>query len=189
MTLPNIGRPARNALLTVNITELKQLTPFTAQDILKLHGVGPKAVEMLTKALEAEGLYFAEKAELPFSTPFMVVGDLGCDNAPKRRVVRDYLIASWMQDQAQLTKCLSEEVTIETTNSESHHGLEALISLRSVSPEQISSLEIKQILSHGKYASAHGKVTKHDGSTIHFAEFQTFESHKKDARISHITIY
>ena len=189
MTLPNIGRPARNALLTVNVTELKQLTPFTAQDILKLHGVGPKAVEMLTKALEAEGLYFAEKSELPFSTPFMVVGDLGCDNVPKRRVVRDYLITSWMQDQAQLMEYLSEEVMIETTNSENDYGREALISLRSVSPEQISSLEIKQILSHGKYASAHGKVTKHDGSTIRFAEFQIFESHKKDARISHITIY
>lgn len=189
MTLPNIGRPARNALLTVNITELKHLTQYTAQDILKLHGVGPKAVEMLTKALEAEGLYFAEKAELPFSTPFMVVGDLGCDNAPKRRVVRDYLIASWIQDQAQLMEYLSEKVMIETTKSENDYGRDALISLRSVPPEQISSLEIKQILSHGKYASAHGKVTKHDGSTIRFAEFQTFESHKKDARISHITIY
>lgn len=50
MTLPNIGRPARNALLTVNITELKHLTQYTAQDILKLHGVGPKAVEMLQSA-------------------------------------------------------------------------------------------------------------------------------------------
>ena len=90
---------------------------------------------------------------------------------------------------SQLTKCLSEKVTIESTNSESHHGLEAIISLRLVSPEQISSLEIKQLLSHGKYASAHRKVTKHDGSTIHFVKFQIFESHKKDARISHITIY
>jgi len=189
MTLPNIGRPARNALLTVNITELKQLTQYTARDILTLHGIGPKVIENLAKALEAEGLYFAEKSELPFSTPFMVVGDLGCDNAPKRRVVRDYLIASWIQDQAQLMEYLSEEVMIETTNSENDYGRDALISLRSVPPEQISSLEIKQILSHGKYASAHGKVSKHDGSTIRFAEFQTFESHKKDARISHITIY
>ena len=77
MTLPNIGRPARNALLTVNITELKQLTQYTARDILTLHGIGPKVIENLAKALEAEGLYFAEKSELPFSTPFMVVGDLG----------------------------------------------------------------------------------------------------------------
>ena len=94
-----------------------------------------------------------------------------------------------MQDQAQLTKYLSEEVIIETTNSENYYGRDAIISLRSVPPEQISSLEIKQILSHGKYASAHGKVIKHDGKSIRFAEFQTFESHKKDARISHITIY
>lgn len=49
-TLPNIGTPAASALEVVGITKLSQLTQFTEQELLALHGVGPKAIRLLKEA-------------------------------------------------------------------------------------------------------------------------------------------
>lgn len=54
-----IGRPATGVLVAAGYTRLDQLTTATEADILKLHGVGPKAVGVLRDALAARGLAFA----------------------------------------------------------------------------------------------------------------------------------
>lgn len=51
--------PARRALAEMGITHLRQLTRFSEQELLKLHGVGPKAIRLLRDALAAHGLAFA----------------------------------------------------------------------------------------------------------------------------------
>jgi DNA-directed RNA polymerase alpha subunit len=56
----NIGNPARSALAEVGITRLGQLTEVSEQELLKLHGVGPKAVRLLREALASRGLSFAQ---------------------------------------------------------------------------------------------------------------------------------
>lgn len=55
----NIGNPARNALALAGITHLGQLTKVSEQELLKLHGVGPKAIRLLREALVMHGLSFA----------------------------------------------------------------------------------------------------------------------------------
>ena len=50
--------PARRALREAGITDLKQLTGFSEAELLKLHGVGPKAIRMLREALAQRGLAF-----------------------------------------------------------------------------------------------------------------------------------
>lgn len=56
----NIGRPATSALTYANIFHLEQLTKISAEELLKLHGVRPKAIRLLKEALEEKGLTFAE---------------------------------------------------------------------------------------------------------------------------------
>lgn len=56
----NIGNPARNALAAVGITHLEQLTKISKKELQKLHGVGPKAVQLLQEALAMRGLSFAQ---------------------------------------------------------------------------------------------------------------------------------
>ena len=56
----NIGNPARNALAYAGITRLEQLTKVSEKELLKLHGVGPKAVRLLREALASRGLSFAQ---------------------------------------------------------------------------------------------------------------------------------
>jgi dihydrofolate reductase len=55
-----IGKPAEQALAVAGYNRLEQLAQVSEKDILKLHGVGPKAVGLLRQALAAKGLSFAK---------------------------------------------------------------------------------------------------------------------------------
>lgn len=57
-----LSQPAIRALLAADITTLEQVAAAGARHILKLHGVGPKAIPMLRQALAERGLSFADEA-------------------------------------------------------------------------------------------------------------------------------
>ncbi len=58
MGLPAIGRPAATALGLAGITSLDDVARHTPEELLALHGVGPKAVRILSEALAAGGRGF-----------------------------------------------------------------------------------------------------------------------------------
>jgi hypothetical protein len=58
--LPKLGAPARRALIGAGYTRLEQLTKAKESDILKLHGMGPKAMQVLRDALKERGLSFRD---------------------------------------------------------------------------------------------------------------------------------
>jgi hypothetical protein len=58
-----IGNPATRALKAAGYSQLKQLTQVTEAELLKLHGVGPKAIRILRETLEAKGMFFAKAAK------------------------------------------------------------------------------------------------------------------------------
>jgi len=55
-----IGQPATRALVAAGYTHLDQLSRVTEADLLKLHGMGPKALGSIRSALHAKGLSFAD---------------------------------------------------------------------------------------------------------------------------------
>jgi hypothetical protein len=55
-----VSKPAQRALAGAGFTQLDQLTSVSEAELLKLHGVGPKALGELRRALEARGLSFAD---------------------------------------------------------------------------------------------------------------------------------
>lgn len=59
--LPKISKPANRELHNAGFYRLEQFTQITESDILKIHGVGPKAVRILNEALKEKGLSFAKK--------------------------------------------------------------------------------------------------------------------------------
>ncbi|OEO31420.1 hypothetical protein VW23_016045 [Devosia insulae DS-56] len=61
--IPNIGRPATQALELAGITTLGQVARRHERELLALHGVGPKAIRILRAELEAHGMQFAEPAK------------------------------------------------------------------------------------------------------------------------------
>lgn len=58
-----IGRPATQALQVAGYSRLEQLTKVTEKELLKLHGMGPKAIRILRETLEAKGMSFAKPSQ------------------------------------------------------------------------------------------------------------------------------
>ena len=52
----SIGRPATRALAGAGIATLDQVAARSEQELLALHGVGPKAVRLLSEALQKRGM-------------------------------------------------------------------------------------------------------------------------------------
>ncbi|WP_141578391.1 helix-hairpin-helix domain-containing protein [Actinomadura sp. WMMA1423] len=60
--LPKIGAPARRALAAAGYGDLAQLAQAREDDIAALHGMGPKAMGILRRALQERGLSFRTDA-------------------------------------------------------------------------------------------------------------------------------
>lgn len=59
--LPNeIGRTAARELSLHGITSLEQVAAHSEDELLAIHGVGPKAVRILGESLSAKGLSYEE---------------------------------------------------------------------------------------------------------------------------------
>ncbi len=56
-----IGEPARRALKIRNIETLEQCSMFTKNELLELHGVGPKAVRIIEEELIKQNLSYKER--------------------------------------------------------------------------------------------------------------------------------
>jgi hypothetical protein len=59
--LPRIGAPATRALAAAGVTRLSELTEYRADELLALHGVGQRAIELLRVALRERGLAFVDE--------------------------------------------------------------------------------------------------------------------------------
>jgi hypothetical protein len=58
---PQIGQPARRALIGAGYRRLAQLSAVRAAELGRLHGVGPKALDQLRRALKHQGLSFVDE--------------------------------------------------------------------------------------------------------------------------------
>jgi hypothetical protein len=54
-----LSQPARRALVGAGYLRLEQLTEISEDEVKQLHGIGPKAIDLLRHALETLGLSFA----------------------------------------------------------------------------------------------------------------------------------
>ena len=55
---PKMSKPAHRALAHAGYTKLAQLAGVTEEEILRLHGVGPRSIRELRAALADAGLSF-----------------------------------------------------------------------------------------------------------------------------------
>jgi hypothetical protein len=53
-----IGKPALRALSSAGYLRLEQFSKLTEAEVMKLHGMGPKAMGLIREALAEKGLYF-----------------------------------------------------------------------------------------------------------------------------------
>lgn len=58
---PKIGVPAFRALASIGITNLSDLQNYSEEELLELHGFGPRALKLLREKLAEHGWSFAKK--------------------------------------------------------------------------------------------------------------------------------
>jgi hypothetical protein len=58
---PKIGKPALRALQAAGFVHLRQLIGITELELSELHGMGPKALNLLRQALLEKNLSFKSK--------------------------------------------------------------------------------------------------------------------------------
>lgn len=63
------SKPAQRALAAAGYTPLEQLSPVSEAELLKLHGMGPKALAQLRQALAEQDMAFANKYGRDISRP------------------------------------------------------------------------------------------------------------------------
>ena len=57
---PGLAKPAQRALTRAGYSRLEQFTKLSEAEVLRLHGMGPKAVDQIRRALAASGQSFAD---------------------------------------------------------------------------------------------------------------------------------
>jgi predicted flap endonuclease-1-like 5' DNA nuclease len=57
-----LSAPARRALAGAGVTRLEDVAAFTETELMKLHGIGPKALQTLRRALAAKGMVISKSA-------------------------------------------------------------------------------------------------------------------------------
>jgi hypothetical protein len=57
---PFIGKVAKRELANAGYTKLHQLTTVSSEELLAIHGVGPKAIRILGEALADQGLNYKD---------------------------------------------------------------------------------------------------------------------------------
>jgi hypothetical protein len=55
-----LSKPARRARANAGYTRIEQFTKLSEAEVGRLHGMGPKGVELIRRALAAKGLSFAD---------------------------------------------------------------------------------------------------------------------------------
>lgn len=60
INLPKIAQPAIRALQSVDINYLNQLSTISKSDLLNLHGMGKKGVEILENEMKLYGIKFLQ---------------------------------------------------------------------------------------------------------------------------------
>lgn len=58
----NLGKPAKRALDGAGYLRLAQVAEVSEKELMKLHGMGPKALERLREALYEKGLSFSDES-------------------------------------------------------------------------------------------------------------------------------
>ena len=58
----NLGKPANRALEGAGYFRLEQVAEVSEKELMKLHGMGPKAIQRLREALFEKGLSFSDES-------------------------------------------------------------------------------------------------------------------------------
>ena len=109
-----------------------------------------------------------------------------CDNAPKRRLIRDFILGFYQGNWKVIEGLFEEKFEWTIVGKSQLTDLHAL-KKHGADGKAITELTVHEILSHGKFGACHGHIHM-EQQLMHFAFFFEFKSAGKST-ISKITEY
>lgn len=120
---------------------------------------------------------------------FRVICPDDCGNAPKKRVLKEFIIACAKKDIGVLTEYSAENIEWTFVNDTVVQGREKIIQeIETKLTKKIIEVEILNIITHGHTAAANGKIELEDHSIYSFCHVYRFVSPGKN-KIKEITSY
>lgn len=111
-----------------------------------------------------------------------------CGNAPRKMVIRDFLVALYRQDEHDVAAALRDDVGWEMIGFTVLNGFDEVREwLRRQPP--VAELHIATVLTHGTDCAADGWVVHRDGTTTNFSHVMFFTGHTKTAKIKQLRSY
>ena len=111
-----------------------------------------------------------------------------CGNAPRKMVIRDFLIAVYQRDVDAVLAALHDNIQweiVETTRLEGHDAVRAWFAEQPPATE----LHVAMVITHGTDCGADGTVIHADGSQSRFNHILVFAGHSKTAKIKQLRSY
>ncbi|OAV59885.1 hypothetical protein [Enteractinococcus helveticum] len=111
-----------------------------------------------------------------------------CGNAPRKAVIRDFLIALCQRDIPQVQESLKDDVDWDILGPAQLQGGDDSTSWVESQPSA-TALHLHTVITHGTDCGADGRVTYTDGTEIAFNHVFIFAGHSKTAKIKTIRSY
>lgn len=114
-----------------------------------------------------------------------------CGNAPKQQYILDLLTKLADMNVEAALDMLTDDARLEIVGRSSYTGKTAIntIITEDGSRSEVTTLDIANIISHGKYCAAHGVMQFADGGEVAFNNMYTFSSNSKKAKLELIETY
>jgi|SRR5690625_662339 len=111
-----------------------------------------------------------------------------CKNAPRKLVIRDFVVALYQRDTETLSAMLREDIRWEIVGSETFDDLEQVLGWVQ-QQAAVDELHITTVITHGTDCAADGWIIGADGSTTRFCHILVFAGHAKSAKIKTLRTY
>lgn len=119
-----------------------------------------------------------------------IIVEEDCGNAPKKLVLRDFLIALAKGDSQHVADNITDNIHWNLVGTKVLVGREEVTAaFDELVDGETSKLVIDNIVTHGSICSANGTWYKADGRVVAFCDVYRFNSHAKHAKLKEITSY
>lgn len=111
-----------------------------------------------------------------------------CGNAPRKVVLRDFLISVYERDTASALARLHQDIDWRLIGQRQLTGHRDIATWLETQPIA-QALQLHTVITHGTECGADGVVTYTDGSQVAFSHVLSFAGHAKSAKINAIRSY
>ncbi|HEY4534782.1 MAG TPA: hypothetical protein VIG71_02215 [Enteractinococcus sp.] len=111
-----------------------------------------------------------------------------CGNAPRKAIIRDFLVALYQRDTQQVLEHLRDDVEWHVVGTETLQGSDAVQTWLD-QQSGVKSLSLTTVITHGTDCGADGTLEFRDGTALGFNHVLIFAGHSKTAKIKTIRSY